>query len=333
VEAPHLSNRHSRHVRILAISVAAVAATAGIALSVTVLTRTIPIAKIGKEHRLIFKLDAPYGSVDLHPGADPSSVAALLLTDDAASRNPQWSYTMVGKDIGLLHIGIGTDEGALQKPDFVWRASAPQNKFLVARVGTPEPDMGRDLIAQPGPQPATSTKIFLTRDFPMEFSADLGFGESVLDLTRLPITRAYIETGASHATIYANEPNPETMSDCTVKAGVGECSFSGISNLNTHRFHFNGGVGSYRLGFEGKLTQNMEADIDVGIAKCIMTIPAVAARVQVFYDDNMFSSYSFNGLAIRREGYATSPGFDHSNAPILTLRLSSAAGRMAVIYR
>lgn len=309
------------------------------ALAASFILRTI--AKTGKESRLIFKLDAPYGSIELHPGADPNSVAAIQLSDDDATKSPQWSYGIVGKDVGVLHIGIGTDEGSLSKPDFVWRASSPSGMFVTARGGAPESDLGRYMshnvalnsnnnVAKNAAAPGT--KIYVTRDLPMDFSANLGFGESILDLTRLPLTNVYIETGASRATIYANEPNPQTMGNCTVKAGLGECTFSGISNLNAKHFHFNGGVGSYRLGFEGRLTQNMDATVDVGIAKCTILIPPLTARVQVFYDDGMFSSYAFNGLAIRRSGYATSPGFDHSNAPILTLHLSSAAGKIAVNY-
>jgi hypothetical protein len=53
----------------------------------------------------------------------------------------------------------------------------------------------------------------------------------------------------------------------------------------------------------------------------------------VFYDDGLLSSFNFSGLTKRREGYATSVGFDQSTRPILTLRLSSGLGRMSVSYR
>jgi hypothetical protein len=68
------------------------------------------------------------------------------------------------------------------------------------------------------------------------------------------------------------------------------------------------------------------------MGKVAISIPPEAARVQVIYDDSYFSSFTFNGLNKRRDGYFTSVGFDQSRAPILTLRLSSGLGKMVVNY-
>lgn len=348
MEAPNLSKdpiapRHAptltRHtVRVAAISIAALAGMAGVAVAIGFILS--PIAKNGHERRLIFRLDAPYGSIELKPGTDPNSVAAIQSDEtDPSTRGPHWSYGLLGKDIGILRIGIGTDEGMLITPPLaIWNAD---NNFVPARTeqisgigvrtlgslyhAVHETDEGTKISA-------SRTRIYITRDLPIDFTANLGFGESSIDLTRLPLTNVDIETGASRATICANEPNQQVLGNCSVKAGLGECTFCGISNLNARHFSFSGSVGSYHLGFEGRLVHDLDAQIDVGIGVCTMTIPALAGRVRVFFEDNMFTSYTFDGLVRRREGYATSPGFNLSTSPILTLHLTSVAGRMAVSY-
>lgn len=303
---------------------------------------TIPILKNGSERRLLFRLNAPYGSVDLRSGADPRAVAAVQTESNAPSESPHWSYGMAGKDVGVLSIGIGTDEGMLGGPPLaVWQASGPPTGFFTARAGAPESDMGRSnrqvlrasVVVHHDALSDGGTRVYLTRDLPIDFNATLGFGASTLDLTKLNLTNAYIETGAARAVIYANEPNQQELQSCTVKAGLGECSFMGISNLNAKHFTFKGAVGSYHLGFEGRLEQNLDARVDMGIGVCTISIPPLAGRVQVFFDNGMFSSYSIIGLNVRRPGYATSPGFELSHSPILSLHLSTSAGRMAIVYR
>ena len=123
------------------------------------------------------------------------------------------------------------------------------------------------------------------------------------------------------------------MSGCKISAGFGEFAMDGICNLNTNRFEFSGGVGYYSLGFDGKLKQNIDATIEVGLGKVAINIPPEAGRVRVLYDDSFFSSFAFSGLTERRKGYYTSIGFEQSNAPILTLHLSSGLGKMTVNYR
>jgi hypothetical protein len=319
-----------------------------------------PIHRIGGERRIVFRLDAPYASVDLRSGAGPSDVATIeTLTEDAEAHNPQWSYAVRNASVGILRIGIGTDEGMVAQPPLaMWQTNSG---FSTAAATAPEPDWDaacppslfsftaptipygyawhqrmRSVSTDAGtvlmPEARSGTRITLAKDLPMDFAADLGFGESSLDLSGLQITDASIETGASKAHIFCNTANPVLLRNCSVRARIGQCTFNGISNLNAQHFTFQGSVGSYHLGFEGKLTQNMDAIIDIGIGMCTLSIPPTACRVQVFYDDGFLSSFSFSGLAERRNGYWTSPGFNLSTSPILTLHLSSGAGKISVNY-
>ena len=323
------------------------------------------IARRGPEQSLVVQLDAPYGSVNLGAGNDSRDVATIeTLSDDAATHNCQWSYGVRNGTVGTLRIGIGTDEGMRASPPIALNyANSP---YSLARDPDAQSDMGsrprhipryflspipgsmgysyefvyrgplRSVSTDAGTRmdapAAAGTQIFLTRNLPIDLSANLGFGISQLNLSGLPLMNAFIETEATQAFIYCNSENPEALRSCAVRAGMGPCTFTGISNLNAYHFAFHGAVGSYHLGFDGRLLHNLDATVEVGLGFCTIAIPPTAGRVQIFYDDGFGSSFTFSGLSIQRDGYATSPGFEYSRSPILTLHLSSGLGRIAVSY-
>jgi hypothetical protein len=357
--------------RVALFSILGVACVGGIAVALDHYITT-PIRRHGTEKRINFRLDAPYGSLELLPGTSSADIATIeSATEDLRSRNNLiTSYNVDNNSVGSLRVGIGTDEGMRSSPPLaMWYAHSgfvpasaraesdmgsrmrqsnfgfsmprlgPANDFeqgfgRAQRFGSAQPhvlrvstDAGTSVEAA---SPA-GTRIHLTKDLPIDFSANLGFGESILDLSGLMLTNAMIETGASGANIFCNQPNPRTMHACSVRAGIG-CNFSGISNLNADRFKFEGAFGRYHLGFEGHLTHNLDAVVEIGVGMCFITIPPTAARVQVFYEPGILSSYVSSGLVKRRDGYETSAGFDRSTSPILTLHLSSSAGKMSVSY-
>jgi hypothetical protein len=155
----------------------------------------------------------------------------------------------------------------------------------------------------------------------------------VLDLSGLWLQNLNLETGANQARVFLKSPNPGSMESCSVSAGVGEFTMEGIGHLNTSKFEFNGGFGMYNLNFAGKVRKNLEANISVGLGKLAIRVPPDAGRLQVYYDDGVFCAYRFAGIVKRRDGYATSPGFDQSNAPVITLRITSGAGKVDVVYK
>ena len=366
--------RVRRGFRIAGLSLLGVAGLTGVVAALQhYLTNHIP--RTGQEQHLIVRIDAPYGSISLRPGTSPNDIATIE-SDNQSDGHPSYHarYFIRNQTLGILQLGIGTDEGILEQPPIaMWRANSD---FSLASATT-QSDMGYPMptshaqqtstqqyfpiqqqtaimpplrlayssrfrivstdastrIASPA-ESASNTRIFLSTATPMDFRADLGFGdgESSLDLSGLPITSMVIETGATKATIFSQKPNPNVISTCRLSAGLGECSFTGISNLNANNFIFEGGVGSYHLGFEGRLAHNLDASVSLGFGMCSLSIPPTAGRVQIFYDDGPLSSYTFSGLTVRRSGYATSVGFNNSTSPVLTLRLSSVLGKISVSY-
>lgn len=337
----------SRRKRIVVLSTLGLFAASGIVYAVY---KTIDYPVSRDEHhretRLNVLMSIPYGSLTLLAGTKPDDVALLQMQsadDDMIPFHARYSYNPVGTT-GTLRITIGSDEGMLETNRPLAQAWKANSNFSLAGTNATHSDYGDispsgsafDLM-KPPPEIAHDendhAKVFLTRDIPLSISAQLGFGESLLDWTGLSLTCAYVETGSAKTAIRIREHNPIPMSFCKINAGFGEFSMDGIADLNADRFVFSGGVGYYNLGFNGKLTKNLDATIEVGMGKVAVNIPPEAGRVQVVYDDSYFSSFSFSGLTKRRDGYYTSVGFDQSKAPTLTLRLSSGLGKMIVNYK
>ncbi len=303
-----------------------------------------PVQRDGRETRVNVMLSVPYGSLTLRAGADPKNVALLRMesVEEAMPFHVRYSYNPIGTT-GSLRMTIGSDEGMLQANPPIAQGWKANSKFSLASTNAIHSDYG-DISPSPGtfdlmkPNPETAqdendhAKVFLTKDIPVSISAQLGFGESLLDWSGLSLTSAYVETGSAKTEIRLTEHNPIPMSFCKINAGFGEFSMNGISDLNADKFLFSGGVGYYALSFNGKLTKNLDATVEVGLGKVAINIPPEAGRVRVIYDDSFFSSFSFSGLTKRSDGYYTSVGFDQSLAPILTLHLSSGLGKMIVNY-
>jgi len=341
------NKRGSKALRLSAISVGLLVACAGVAFAAyRLVSKEIHRSQDHSEKRLNVHVYAPFGSLAVTPGTYSDIVAKLDMQADESGDDPEMylRYGVTQSGVGNLRVSVGDDEGSLQTspPLAMWKAASPSlfstanfitsDNGAVYRYGF-EP---RDIAPTPAPQPANGdykARLYLTRELPMSLNAQLGFGESYIDLTGLGLERAYIETGASKVHIVCSAQNKTPMSLYQISAGVGECTLDGICNTNSSKFEFNGGIGYYTLDFGGQLQHNMEATVSVGLGKVSLNIPPQAGRVQVFYDDNLFSAYNFSGLSIRKSGYATSAGFDQSTAPILTLRLSSGMGKMVVVYR
>jgi hypothetical protein len=304
-----------------------------------------PVQREGRETRVNVIMSVPYGTLTMMAGTKPGDIALLQMQsgeDEMLPFHVRYSYNPVGTT-GTLRMTIGSDEGMLEKDKPLadcWKANSSYSLASSNAIHTDFGDVSRtsgtfDLLTSP---PMTShdesdhAKVFLTRDIPVSISAQLGFGESILDWTGLALSCAYIETGSAKTQIHIHEHNRIPMGGCVINAGFGEFSMDGISDLNTNRFKFSGGIGYYSLNFNGTLTQNLDATVEVGLGKVSLNIPPEAGRVQIYYEDSYFSSFTFSGLTKRSEGYYTSVGFDQSKAPILTLRLSSGLGKMVVSY-
>jgi hypothetical protein len=171
--------------------------------------------------------------------------------------------------------------------------------------------------------------IKLGSNIPISLELELGAGKGDIDLTDLQVKDAKISTGASSVTMKCSKPNPISADYISIESGVSKFTATDLSNLNFHELKFSGGVGSYKLDFDGKLRQSAEVQIEVGLGSINVYVPKTIPA-KLVYDDNWLSSFKLDDdFEKTRSGvYETSDFQDASKR--LTIRLESGLGSVRV---
>jgi hypothetical protein len=171
--------------------------------------------------------------------------------------------------------------------------------------------------------------IKLGTAIPVSFDLELGAGKGEIDLTDLQVKDIKISTGASSVTMKCSRPNPISADDISIESGVSKFTATNLSNLNFSNLKFSGGVGSYKLDFDGKLRKNAKVQIEVGLGSINVYVPKTIPA-KLIYDDNWLSSFKLDDdFEKTRSGvYETSDFQDASNH--LTISLESGLGSVRV---
>jgi hypothetical protein len=325
-------------IRVVILTLGTVAGAAGVCFAMSQFFQH-EIKRLGGEQRAVVQISAPFGSLVVGSTSTPGTIAYIEgHGEDGEEPDLRTRYVIKGTT-GILNISLGDGEQGSREiqPPLASTFRANTQGFVLTGGQRYTEDGKIVNITAPRRYAAApaeyGSRVFLTKELPLALDAEMGFGESMLDLSGLWLQDLNLETGANQARVLLRSPNPGSMNQCMVSAGVGEFTMDGIGHLNTSRYIFNGGFGVYNLNFNGKLKKNIDANISVGVGKVNIRIPPADARVQVVYEDGVLCSYTFQGLTKKRDGYATSAGFENSRAPIITLRLTSGAGRINVIYK
>lgn len=123
-------------------------------------------------------------------------------------------------------------------------------------------------------------KIRLTDAVPISFDISLGLGKGEFDFTNLHVKDLKISAGASSVWMTFEKPNKSVIEDLTIESGLSKFSAEGLCNANFNHMKFEGGVGTYVLDFGGKLTKEVDVDIDVGLGSLRVRIPReIGARI------------------------------------------------------
>ena len=167
--------------------------------------------------------------------------------------------------------------------------------------------------------------IRLGNTIPISFELELGAGKGDIDLTDLRVKDVKISTGASSVTMTCSNPNPIFADDITIESGVSKFTATDLSNLNFRNLKFSGGVGSYKLDFDGKLKQSAEVQIEVGLGSINVYVPR-DIPAKLVYDDNWLSSFKVDDDFEKTQSgiYETSDFQDASKR--LTIRMESGLG-------
>lgn len=160
--------------------------------------------------------------------------------------------------------------------------------------------------------------IKFTNGIPISFDVELGVAQGAFDLTGLQVKDFKLSAGASDVTVTFNAPNTSTIEEMSVESGVGKFVGRNLGNANFKTFTFEGGVGTAILDFSGKIQNEVDVNVQVGLGVCTIILPKdVGAKV--LFQESLVSKIDFDkSIHPSDEGEYLSDNF------------KSAAGRMNI---
>ncbi len=167
---------------------------------------------------------------------------------------------------------------------------------------------------------------------PITFRIELGAGKGELDLSGLQIRNMKVSSGASAVDMFCDRPNPINAESIIIESGVSRFTATNLTNTNFRKLKFSGGVGAYKLDFGGKLRQDADAKIEVGLGAVTVTLPK-DIQARVMYSDSWFSSFDLDGnFNHRRNGVYETEGYS-SSTPTISIQIESGLGSVKVRRR
>ena len=250
-----------------------------------------------KEKELRVILDVSFGSISIQRG-EQDKIASVDYSEEEDAKQKLYISYDISNETGTLYI-------KLKESTHFWGDNDNSNGH------------NRHL------------DITLGSTVPISFELELGAGNGDIDLTDLQVKDVKISTGASSVTMRCSKPNSISADDVTIESGVSKFTATNLSNLNFRNLKFSGGVGSYKLDFDGRLRQSTEVQIEVGLGSIDVYVPK-NIPAKLVYDDNWLSSFKLDDdfEKIRSGVYETD---DFQNASKrLTIRLESGLGSVRV---
>ena len=250
-----------------------------------------------KEKELRIILDVSFGDISIKRG-EQDKIASVDYSEEEAAKQKLYISYDISNETGTLYI-------KLKESTHFWGDDDNRNSH------------NRHL------------DIKLGSTIPISLEVELVAGRGDIDLTDLQVKDVKISTGASSVTMKCSKPNPIFADDISIESGVSKFTATNLSNLNFHNLKFSGGVGTYKLDFDGKLRQSAEVQIEVGLGSINVYVPQTIPA-KLMYDDNWLSSFKLDDdFEKTRSGvYETSDFQDASKR--LTIRLESCLGSVRV---
>jgi hypothetical protein len=250
-----------------------------------------------KEVRVI--LDISFGSITIDRGKG-DKIAEVDYNEDELNNQKLYISYDISNEMGILRI-------KLKKPTDFWDDDDTEGN-------------------------RNHLDIRLGNAVPISFEIELGAGKGDIDLTDLQVKDFKISTGASSVEMKCNKPNPISADDISIESGVSKFTGKNLGNLNFRYLKFSGGVGSYKLDFDGKFQRNAEAQLEVGLGSISIYIPK-SIPAKLIYDDNWLSSFSLDDdFEKTHKGVYETEDFQESSKH-LTIRMEAGLGSVKVFRK
>lgn len=175
---------------------------------------------------------------------------------------------------------------------------------------------------------AGELRLELARGVPMDLDLEFGAVKADLDLGGLALTDLDLSTGASESVIDVSEPNPSRMETASFEVGAADFTMHNLGNLNATTILVDAGVGSLKLGLDGRWERDARIGIDMGLGSLELRVPE-GLGIQL-RKDSFLTSLDSEGLVKRGDVYE-SLDFDSAQRRVV-IDLDAAFGSVSVVW-
>ncbi len=165
---------------------------------------------------------------------------------------------------------------------------------------------------------ANSVPLFLTMNF--------GVCSANVDLGGMKIADAVFSTGVCSFDLDFSSPNEIECDNIKVKTGVSSVTVKNLSNARAKSINFNGGIGSMKIDFGGKLVTDCDVKVKTGLGSVEISIPS-NINTTITTSESFLTGVDVAGF------YSQGGGVYRSNVrtgPHLRITIESAMGGVAV---
>lgn len=175
---------------------------------------------------------------------------------------------------------------------------------------------------------AGELRLELARGVPMDLDLEFGAVKADVDLGGLALTDLDLSTGASESVIDISELNPSEMETASFEVGAADFTIRNLGNLNAARIRLDAGVGSLKLGLDGRWQRDARLGIDMGLGSLELRVPE-GLGIQL-RKDSFLTSLDSEGLVKRGDVYE-SLDFDSAERRVV-IDLDAAFGSVSVVW-
>jgi hypothetical protein len=171
-----------------------------------------------------------------------------------------------------------------------------------------------------------SARIELANSVPVSLTMNFGVCDANIDLGGIQISDAAFSTGVCDFNLDFSSVNQIECEDLQIKTGVSSVSVEDLANANAKQVEVNGGLGSLKIDFGGKLLRDCSVHVRTGLGSVEISIPSDMNTV-INAPGSFLSSVDVSGFYSKGDGEYRS---DVKTGPQLRLDIDSGMGSVSV---
>ncbi len=171
-----------------------------------------------------------------------------------------------------------------------------------------------------------SANIELASSVPVSLSMNFGVCDASVDLGGMEISDATFSTGVCSFDLTFSSANDIECDYINVKTGISSVSVENLSNARARRVEINGGLGSIKVDFGGKILRDCSVSVKSGLGSVEISIPS-SINTMITAPSGFLNSVDVSGFYSEGDGVYRS---SVNTGPELKLHIDSGLGGVTI---